>query len=73
MIGQYNKHDVFATFSLPEDGTRQRGYLMYDVLEMNDGCIIDSWLQYYGNQQRTDHTFHIPAMPTSTCTPYEAK
>ena len=46
MIGQYDNHDVFATFSLPEAGTRQRGYLMYDVLEMNDGCIIDSWFNY---------------------------
>ena len=46
MIGQYDNHDVFATFSLPEAGTRQRGYLMYDVLEMSDGCIIDSWFNY---------------------------
>ena len=57
MIGQYNNHDVFATFSLPEDGTRQRGYLMYDVLEMNDGCIIDSWFNYI--HQRSQLQFPV--------------
>lgn len=57
MIGQYNNHDVFATFSLPEDGTRQRGYLMYDILEMNDGCIIDSWFNYI--HQRSQFQFPV--------------
>lgn len=57
MIGQYNNHDIFATFSLPEDGDRQRGYLMYDVLEMNDGCIIDSWFNYI--HQRSQLQFPV--------------
>lgn len=46
MLGQYDNHDVFATFSLPSEGSRQRGYLMYDIQEMQDGYIVDSWFNY---------------------------
>lgn len=46
MLGQYDNHDVFATFSLPNEGNRHRGYLMYDILEMQDGYIVDSWFNY---------------------------
>ena len=56
MIGQYDNHDVFATFSLPRDGTRQRGYVMYDILELEDGCIVDSWFNYIHQK----HPFQFP-------------
>lgn len=56
MIGQYDNHDVFATFSLPDDGTRQRGYIMYDILELEDGCIVDSWFNYIHQK----HPFQFP-------------
>lgn len=46
IFGQYDDHDVFATFSLPNEGNRQRGYLMYDILGMKDGAIVDSWFNY---------------------------
>ena len=56
MVGQYDNHDVFATFSLPNDGTRQRGYVMYDILELEDGCIVDSWFNYIHQK----HPFQFP-------------
>ena len=52
MMGPYDNHDVFATFSLPSNGTRQRGYLMYDILEMQDGYIVDSWFNYIHQQDQ---------------------
>lgn len=57
MIGQYDNHDVFATFSLPNEGSRQRGYLMYDILEMQDGYIVDSWFNYI--HQRDQFQFPV--------------
>lgn len=47
--------DVFATFSMPNGGENQRGYVSYAIDEYRDGAIIDakynythqrSWLQY---------------------------
>ena len=52
MMGPYDNHDVFATFSLPNEGSRQRGYLMYDILEMQDGYIVDSWFNYIHQQDQ---------------------
>lgn len=56
MFGQYENCDVFATFSFPNDGSRQRGYVMYDILELQDGYIVDSWFNYI--HQR--HQFQFP-------------
>ena len=55
--------DIFAAFSLPQTATRQRGYLTYSVSEVQDGCIIYSWMDYthrdspllYPNQSALDH------------------
>lgn len=52
MMGPYDNHDVFATFSLSSEGSRQRGYLMYDILEMQDGYIVDSWFNYIHQQDQ---------------------
>lgn len=57
MLGQYDNHDVFATFSLPNEGSKQRGYLMYDLLEMQDGYIVDSWFNYI--HQRDQFQFPV--------------
>ena len=57
MMGPYDNHDVFATFSLPNEGSRQRGYLMYDILEMQDGYIVDSWFNYI--HQRDQFQFPV--------------
>ena len=46
MFGQYQSTDVFATFSLPSTGERRRGYVMYEISEMIDGYIINSWFNY---------------------------
>ena len=56
MFGQYENRDVFATFSFPNNGTRQRGYVMYDILELQDGYIVDFWFNYI--HQR--HQFQFP-------------
>lgn len=41
-----DKTDLFATFSFPKKGTEQRGYISYGIVEMMDGSIIDSWVNY---------------------------
>ena len=64
MLGQYDNHDVFATFSLPSDGARQRGYVMYDILEMQDGYIVDSWFNYI-------HQKHQLQFPVKTAKEFE--
>lgn len=56
MFGQYENCGVFATFSFPNGGSRQRGYVMYDILELQDGYIVDSWFNYI--HQR--HQFQFP-------------
>ena len=45
--GEQTNRDVFATFSLPDKGERQRGYVMYPVADNSDtNTIIDSWFNY---------------------------
>lgn len=46
MLGQTSSTDVFAAFSLPNEGNRRRGYVMYELAEMMDGYIISSWFNY---------------------------
>ncbi len=38
--------DVFAEFSLPKDGKNGRAYLTYPIIQLQEGCIIDSWVHY---------------------------
>ncbi len=42
--------DVFATFSMPGDAENQRCYLTYSTLEMQDGWILNSWVEYTHQQ-----------------------
>lgn len=46
MFGNSSRTDVFAAFSLPDSGSRQRGYVTYEVLEVQDGWIVDCWFNY---------------------------
>lgn len=46
MLGMTSSTDVFATFSLPNQGDRRRGYVMYELSEMEDGYIVSSWFNY---------------------------
>lgn len=48
--GQQTSTDVFATFSMPRDGEDQRGYVSYTVKELQDGYIVDSWINYTHQQ-----------------------
>ena len=44
--GEQQSTDIFAAFSFPTDGGRQRGYLAYPVAELQDGYLISSWVNY---------------------------
>ena len=50
--------DVFAAFSLPNSGVRQRGYVSYPIIEMQDGWITDAWINYTHQVSR----FQYPVM-----------
>lgn len=63
LTGQYDNHDVFATFSLPAGGTGTRGYLMYTLLELEDGYIVSSWCNYI-------HQRHPRQFPVKTAMDY---
>ncbi len=45
-FGDRSSTDFFADFSFPKEGERQRGYLAYTAEEINDGWILDSWINY---------------------------
>ena len=44
--GVSDNTDVFADFSMPNRGENHRGYLSYVTVEMQDGWILDSWVNY---------------------------
>ena len=43
--GKQQNNDLFAAFSFPARGQRQRGYVAYDTLENADGYIIRTALK----------------------------
>ena len=45
-FGNQTSPDFFAHFSFPGEGEHQRGYVAYTVDEINDGWILDSWINY---------------------------
>ena len=45
-FGPQDNTDVFATFSMPQQGSSYRGYIAYPIEEVQDGCIISSWINY---------------------------
>ena len=44
--GEQSSTDVFATFSMPHDGSNYRGYVAYPIDEVQDGYIISGWINY---------------------------
>ena len=44
--GQQTSTDVFAEFSLPNKGENHRGYVSYTVAAVQEGWIIDAWINY---------------------------
>ena len=44
--GQQTSTDVFAEFSLPQKGENHRGYVSYTVAAVQEGWIIDAWINY---------------------------
>lgn len=48
--GESVSTDVFAEFSLPNNGENQRGYIAYTIKEMQDGAIVDAWINYTHQQ-----------------------
>ncbi|MBE6935974.1 MAG: hypothetical protein E7458_05665 [Ruminococcaceae bacterium] len=52
LFGEQEGDDVFAAFSLPREGENIRGYLAYTAEEMEDGWIIDSWINYTHQRSR---------------------
>lgn len=49
--GERTSTDIFAVFSMPGDGENHRGYISYAIQEMQDGWVINSWVNYV--HQRT--------------------
>ncbi len=49
---------LFAAFSMPRGGEKQRGYVAYPIGEVQDGYIISSWFNY--THQKS--CFQYPAM-----------
>ena len=48
--GDQTNTDVFATFSMPAKGDNHRGYVAYPIVEIQDGYIISSWINYTHQQ-----------------------
>ena len=49
---------MFAEFSFPRRAENQRGYVSYVIDELNDGYIIDSWINY----THQDYFFQYPVL-----------
>ncbi len=56
-FGKRTSNDTFATFSLPENAERQRGYITYEIEELEDGWLVDSWINY--THQQTPFQFPV--------------
>ena len=46
LTGETKSTDIFADFSMPNEGTKHRGYLSYTTAETRDGVILTSWVNY---------------------------
>ena len=44
--GEQTSTDVFAEFSMPRNGENHRGYVSYTIEEVQEGWIIDAWINY---------------------------
>ncbi len=46
IFGRKTSTDIFANFSLPDNGENQRGYISYSIIELDDGWDAVSWINY---------------------------
>lgn len=56
-FGSQSYSDPMASFSFPRNGERCRGYVTYAAAEVQDGWILDSWINYVHQRVR----FSYPA------------
>ncbi len=56
-FGKRTANDTFAAFSLAENAERQRGYITYEIEEIEDGWLVDSWINY--THQQTPFQFPV--------------
>ncbi len=45
-LGEHTSTDVFAEFSMPRAGENHRGYVSYTIVEVEDGWIVNAWINY---------------------------
>ncbi|MFU0832121.1 MAG: TGc domain-containing protein [Oscillospiraceae bacterium] len=50
--GTQDVTDIFATFSMPRSGERQRGYISYGIEQTQEGWIVDAWVNYTHQKSR---------------------
>ena len=53
--GEQTRTDVFATFSMPVRGEHYRGYIAYPIVELQDGYLISSWVNYTHQKSRIQY------------------
>lgn len=56
-FGKRTSNDTFAAFSLPEKAERQRGYITYEIEEIEERWLVDSWINY--THQQTPFQFPV--------------
>lgn len=44
--GSQSQSDPFAAFSFPKNASECRGYLTYEIAELEYGWLVDSWVNY---------------------------
>lgn len=66
MFGQTTSNDVFGTFSMPDEGSRKRGYVIYELSVMIPGAVISSQLNY-------THQYSQIQFPAETAMEYRMK
>ncbi len=55
IFGSSVSTDVFAEFSLPNEGENPRGYVAYTIFEKMEGAIVDSWINFTHRQTWADY------------------
>lgn len=52
MWGEQTNNDIFAGFSMPNNGKNHRGYITYNIMSLHPDkvCIVDSWFNYTHQQ-----------------------
>lgn len=66
MLRPTTSNDVFANFSMPDEGSRKRGYVIYELSVQIPGTVIDSWLNY-------THQYSLLQFPVETAMEHRMK